>query len=125
MSHVRPYKKEGSEVLAIQLNSYGDFVRAEAWVNQNGGTARHSIGHDGTGSPVDYMLLDFGAGLCEVEEGSFIVLDQGAFLPMLEDVFKNEFEVVQTFEEPPVATYVPSDRSDRNTPPPKRKTYLG
>lgn len=115
------YRKLPVEVSAIELIQYGDFVRAVAWINENGGSAVFSPAlHEGD---VDSLIVTTIEGNMEAGVGYFIIQGvQGEFYPCLGSIFQATYEAVEAPVSPESLTGTGMHQGGR---PDGRKSLMG
>lgn len=94
MTVPKKYRKLPVEITAIELTQYGDFVRAVAWINDNGGSAVFSPAlREGD---VDSLIVTTIEGNMEAGVGWFIIRGvKGEFYPCDGDIFRLSYEAVE------------------------------
>lgn len=91
------YRKKPVEVYAFELTQYGDFVRATAWINDNGGQALFSPKLNPNSEHEDTLIITTLEGDMEATVGAFIIQGvQGEFYPCKGDIFRATYDVVDT-----------------------------
>lgn len=101
MSEVKRYTKRPVTIEAVQLTQYGDFVRATAWINDNGGSAVFSPRIKD--SDQDYLIVQTIEGNMEARKGWWIIKGvKGEFYPCEPEIFTLSYE-----EAEPASEYVP------------------
>lgn len=105
-SEPKRYVKKPVEISAFELTQYGDFVRAEQWIKDNGGRARFSkertvkLENGNTVHFPDQLLIDTMEGTMEAGVGWFVIQGiKGEFYPCEGEIFRLSYEPVPE-EEP-------------------------
>lgn len=94
MTVPKRYRKLPVEITAIELTQYGDFVRAVAWINENGGSAVFSPAT--LHIEADSLIVTTIEGNMEAGVGYFIIQGvQGEFYPCLGSIFQATYEAVE------------------------------
>ncbi len=91
------YVKRPVEISAFELTQYGDFVRAAAWINANGGQAVFSPKLNPKSDVEDTLIITTLEGDMEATAGAFIIQGvQGEFYPCKGDIFRETYDLVGT-----------------------------
>lgn len=93
MPDVQRYRKLPVEIEAIELTQYGDFVRAEQWINDNGGRAWFSPSDDPEIG--DKLIIQTLEGDMEFGAGWFVIRGvKGEFYGCEAEIFWLTYEAL-------------------------------